>query len=159
MAALSPQRTGAGRTGGPLYCGTVPTPRGPTVVRQVRLPAQTVRAILSRTRFVPAVVNPPFPPRYVAIPYRPRGRGGRPLFFRQTVPGIAPTIPPIAFNLNAWACLIISSDSDPLAVDPGGAVVVASDGDPLAVDPYGAIPVSSDGDPIAVDPSQAIQVN
>jgi hypothetical protein len=44
-------------------------------------------------------------------------------------------VPPIAFNLNAWAAVLASSDSDPLAVDPYGAVLVSSDSDPLAVDP------------------------
>ena len=40
----------------------------------------------------------------------------------------------IALNLDAWSAQLLSSDGDPLAVDPGGAVAVSSDTDPLAVD-------------------------
>ena len=133
--------------------GGNPTVRpGSPAISLARPPAATVRAILRQTQYAPLLK---FLPRYFPVPYRPRPRGGNPIWLRQTVPGIAPTVPPIALNLNAWACLLLSSDSDPLAVNPGGAVVVSSDGDPLAVDAGGAVVVSSDGDPLAVDPSQS----
>ena len=42
---------------------------------------------------------------------------------------------------------------------PGRPILLTSDSDPLAVDPYAAVTVSSDSDPLAVDPDNAIQVN
>lgn len=114
-------------------------PKHPTV-SLTRPPARTVRAILQRINYAPPVVG--FPPRYFPVPFRPRPRGGQPFWLRQSIPGIAPTVPPIAFNLDAWAAQLLSVDSDPLAVHPDGAVAVSSDSDPLAVDPDSAIQVN-----------------
>jgi hypothetical protein len=97
-------------------------------------PVRLTQAISLHSKYAAPVTNP-FPPRYVPIPFRQKTRGGWPLFLRQSIPGSSPpVVPPIAFNLNAWAALLLSSDADPLAVNPGGAVAVSSDGDPLAVD-------------------------
>ena len=105
-----------------------------------RPPARTVAAVLAHTRYVPPVVG--FPARTFPVPYRARQRGGAPPFLRQSIPGMTSTVPPIAFNLNAWHSILLSSGGDPLAVNPDGAVAASSDSDPLAVDPDSAIQVN-----------------
>ena len=93
----------------------------------------------SHTRYVPPVLS--FPPRYFPVPSPPTPAGCQPDLAAAVSRRDRSSRPAHRLQPQRLGGSPADSDTDPLAVNAGGAVQVSSDSDPIAVDPGGAVAI------------------